>query len=596
MFDIHGNTDGIRNTVLGQIQQLYDMPVGKDEYLPRDSILFIAQVSAAVNREVSLYLSREGDVLDITVGNTDSVPLQSWHMRRNASRLSRVRCIHTHPGGSALLSDVDLSALRSLMLDSICSVGVSSDGHITGIQCAYLGPKTDEGRSTTLTEVLPLQHFPQQSMMDMIAAAEQLVDAERDSAAPDARERALLIGTESDKSLDELASLADSAGAEVVGRVLQKKTKPDPATFIGSGKAERLQLDAQALDADLIIADDELTGIQTRNLEQLTGLKVVDRTTLILDIFAQRARSSEGKLQVSLAQLKYRSARLIGQGLILSRLGGGIGTRGPGESKLEIDRRRIRTRITELRRELDKMVSERELRRRNREKSRIPTVALVGYTNTGKSSLLNRLTDANVYVECRLFATLDAVSRRVSLPDGGEFILTDTVGFISKLPHDLVDAFRSTLEEAACADVLVIVNDMSDPDMLARRQVVDEVLRSLGAGEQTRIEVLNKCDLPPATEALPGAIPVSAATGQGLDVLLAAIAAALRTREQKYTVLVPFSKYRLLSELHRSGRVTEEKHTEEGTEVTVWLDSEKAGRFSSQQLTMRAQSVSNGDC
>lgn len=313
-----------------------------------------------------------------------------------------------------------------------------------------------------------------------------------------------------------------------MARVLQKKNKPDTATYVGSGKAERLQLDAQAVEADVIIVDDELTGIQTRNLEELTGVKVVDRTTLILDIFAQRAKSGEGKLQVALAQMKYRSTRLIGQGLILSRLGGGIGTRGPGESKLEMDRRRIRERITELRRDLEQLERQRDVRRKNRQKSKIPTVALVGYTNTGKSTLLNLLTDAGVYVQNQLFATLDATSRKVVPDDGGEFLLTDTVGFISKLPHDLVEAFKSTLEEAALADVLVIVSDASNPETPLQRKVVDQVLEELGAVDQPRIDVMNKCDLERQSEPIPGAIEISAKTGFGIDRLMGAITRELR--------------------------------------------------------------------
>ena len=328
----------------------------------------------------------------------------------------------------------------------------------------------------------------------------------------------------------------------MVGRYLQLKTHPDPATYVGSGKAGELALEAQALEADILVTDDELTAIQTGKLEELVGIPVVDRTTLILDIFAQNAVTSEGKLQVELAQLNYRASHLKGQGLVLSRLLGGIGVRGPGESKLEMDRRYIRERINQLKADLKKMERQRAIRRKGRERNAVPVVALVGYTNAGKSTLLNRLSGADVLVKDQLFATLDAVNRKVDLPDGDSFVLVDTVGFINKLPTDLIEAFHSTLEEAALADMLVIVSDASSPEYMAQRAVVDEVLAKLGAQHQPRIEVLNKCDIaPPASvHLLSGAISVSAVTGEGLDRLLAEIARLLRVRERPYKLFVPY--------------------------------------------------------
>ena len=579
---IHGNIEGIRASVLQEMAMLYEYPFELDEFAPQELLKILAAYSCALNREIAMYISRDNDVLDIVIGVTDSVPLSSWRLRRNARRLSCVRCIHTHPNGSAQLSGPDLSALRSLMLDSMCAVGIDDKGNVNGVSAAFLGEKTKGVPAIVETAIVPLKRIPQRAWMEQILQSDELVMQGEDASLLDEPERALLISIDSEKSLEELEALAESAGAKVVGRELQKRPKPDTATYVGSGKATSLQLTAQSLDADVIIVDDELTGAQTRNLEEITGVKVIDRTTLILDIFAQRAKSNEGKLQVSLAQLKYRAGRLLGQGLVMSRLGGGIGTRGPGESKLEIDRRRIRERITDLKRELANLEKQRELRRKSREKNAIPVVALVGYTNTGKSTLLNKITDAGVYVQNQLFATLDAVSRKVTLPDGGEFLLVDTVGFISKLPHDLVEAFHSTLEEAALADVLVIVSDATNTDTYQQREVVEEVLTTLHADTQPRIEVLNKCDADNGENpiVIPGALRISAKTGVGIDTLLSAIARHIRAAEQVFEVLVPFSEYRMVSDLHNKGRVLEESYEDNGTRIRIALKQEDLGQLS----------------
>ena len=590
MPEVHGNVTGIRDSQLAELAAVYDCPFEWNEFAPRELLKLLARHSCAFNREIAVYVSRDGDVLDVTVGVTDSVPLMDLRLRRNSRRLSWVRCIHTHPGGSARLSDVDIAALRSLMLDSMCAVGVGPQGQVTGVSASFLTERENGVPGVELTEIYPLHKLPQEKWMNEILLSDKRVMEGDDGPEGEKPERALLVGIDSEKSLDELAALAESAGAQVAGRFFQKRPKPDTATFVGSGKAQQLQLDAQALEADLVIFDDELTGAQTRNLEEIIGVKVIDRTTLILDIFAQRAQSGEGKLQVQLAQLKYRSGRLMGQGLILSRLGGGIGTRGPGESKLEIDRRRIREQITRLKQELDALQKQRQLRRKSREKNAIPIVSLVGYTNTGKSTLLNTITGAGVYAENKLFATLDAVSRRVELPDGGEFLLVDTVGFISKLPHDLVEAFKSTLEEAALSDLLVIVSDAASPDTPQQHRVVEEVLSQIGADTQPRIDVMNKYDLVPEGETvlpiMPGALPLSARTGAGVDGLLAAIAKELRKAEREMTLLVPFSQYGVAAELRQKGRVLREEYQDAGTLITAVLPPEAAGQIAAKYAEM----------
>lgn len=569
MNELNGNLSGIRDSVKQELLALYEAEVASDEFLPQDLAAELARLTALVRREISVYLARNGQVLDVSVGQADRVSLQDLGQRRSEQRLSRVRCIHTHPNGDPLLSEVDIAALTSLRLDAICALGVSAEGSLTGASLALLSPDESgvlKAGNITMLNVSLLDH-PQ--LMTAIAANDQLVTTGMSVTADDI-ERAFLVSTDSQTSLNELAALAESAGAVVVGSALQMKTKPDSSTYIGSGKASEVSLEAQAREATLVIVDDELTGIQNSRLEDLLGLPVIDRTTLILDIFAQRAVTSEGKLQVSLAQLNYRASHLIGARASLSRLGGGIGTRGPGESKLEMDRRVIRNRIQFLRGELKELERQRGIRRKNRISSDVPNVALVGYTNTGKSTLLNAISGADVLVKDQLFATLDTVSRKIATREGDEFLLTDSVGFISKLPTDLVEAFRSTLDEAMGADVLVIVSDASSPFALEQRKAVEEVLSSLGASEQPRIEVYNKWDiaLPEYSKLPPGTLRVSAKTGYGMEDLLSAITEILRKRERVEEVLIPFESYHILNEIRGQGRIIQENHEDQGTRVT----------------------------
>ena len=510
----------------------------------------------------------------MAVGTDCDVELVDFRLRRNASRLSRVRCIHTHPDGDGRLSDVDLSALKIFRYDAMTAVGVKG-GQPVNVQTAFLTSNTE-----VLTgDAVRWYQVPDQAWLDQIEQSDLLVGTEETSRIAGGPEKAVLMGIESTESLEELKRLAETAGAQVVGAFLQNRTKPDGVLFIGRGRAEELARECQALEADLCILDEELTGIQMRNLEDLLRVKVIDRTTLILDIFAQRASSAEGKLQVELAQLQYQSTRLIGQGLVLSRLAGGIGTRGPGESQLEMNRRRIRERMTELKRRLAEVEKQRDIRRKNREKNGTPVVALVGYTNSGKSTLLNTLTGSQVYAQDQLFATLDAVSRRMETPEKTEYLLVDTVGFIRKLPHTLVSAFRSTLEEAALADVLVIVNDGSSREMAAQHDTVEQVLADLGATEQKRIEVVNKCDIADPWPTFPGAVMISASTGQGLEELRRAIADALQESYAPVTFRIPFTRYGILAQIRPLGRVIAEQHTEEGTELTIVLARDDVSRL-----------------
>ncbi len=567
MPEIHGNTEGIRKTVLDELTTFYDVQLEPGQFMPQDLLQSLCGYSASMNREIAVYITRFGEVADVLIGRADSIDLPDLRLRRGERRLSMVRCVHTHPRATGELSDVDVSALLSMRFDAMCAVGVSEDGRPTSVQCAFLDAER-EGQ-VRRTELISARRLPQEEWLSEI----ERTDAAYRATAPatrTGRERAVLVGIESEESLDELEELAKTASAETVLRVLQKRPKPDPVYCVGKGKAEELSLRCQAAQADLVIFDEELSGVMQKNLEEILRLKVVDRTALILDIFAARASTREGKLQVEMAQLRYRSQRLLGQGLVLSRLAGGIGTRGPGESKLEVNRRRIRGRLTDLERELEQIERQRGLRRQSREKNGVPIVALVGYTNAGKSTLFNRLTGADVYVENQLFATLDSVSRPIELPHGGKALLVDTVGFIRKLPHELVKAFRATLEEARLADVLVLVLDGADAQMEGRRRTVEEVLDSLGATEAPRVEAVNKCDLiAPEAQFLPGALYISASTGENVEKLLLRVESELEAGAQEVRLLIPFSRYALVSRLHAMGGVLEQRHSEEGVEIRM---------------------------
>ena len=567
MPEIHGNTEGIRKTVLDELTTLYDVQLEPGQFMPQDLLQSLCGYSASMNREIAVYITRYGEIADVFIGRADSIDLPDLRLRRGERRLSMVRCVHTHPRATGELSDVDVSALLSMRFDAMCAVGVSEDGRPTSVQCAFLDAES-EGH-VRRTELISARRLPQEEWLAEIERTDAAYRA-ANPATRTGRERAVLVGIESEESLDELEELAKTAGAETVLRVLQKRPKPDPVYCVGKGKAEELSLRCQAAQADLVIFDEELSGVMQKNLEETLRLKVVDRTALILDIFAARASTREGKLQVEMAQLRYRSQRLLGQGLVLSRLAGGIGTRGPGESKLEVNRRRIRERLTDLERELEQIERQRGLRRQSREKNGVPIVALVGYTNAGKSTLFNRLTGADVYVENQLFATLDSVSRPIELPHGGKALLVDTVGFIRKLPHELVKAFRATLEEARLADVLIMVLDGADAQMEGRRRTVEEVLDSLGATEAPRVEAVNKCDLIASdAQFLPGALYISASTGENVEKLLLRVENELDAGAQEVRLLVPFSRYALVSRLHAMGGVLEQRHSEEGVEIRM---------------------------
>lgn len=410
-----------------------------------------------------------------------------------------------------------------------------------------------------------------------------------------AEERVILVGVEMDERnsrsvmatetcLDELEELVKTAGAITVARTVQKRERVHPGHYLGKGKIEELKLMLQTYDASGIVCDDELSPAQLKNLEQMLETKVMDRTIIILDIFAARALSGEGKIQVELAQLKYRLSRLAGMGASMSRLGGGIGTRGPGEKKLETDRRYIKERIAELNREAQDIRTHRELLRAQRSKKGSPVVSLVGYTNAGKSTIINTLTDAGVLAEDKLFATLDTTTRKVELPGGTEIMLTDTVGFIQKLPHHLIQAFRATLEELKYADILLHVVDASNPNRQEHMQVVYQTLRDLGCQDTPVITVFNKMDcdvelpLPPDTTAR-DTVQVSAAKGEGLEEMLLRVEKLLQSFRKSMTALVPYTEGGLIGWVHGRCEMIREEHTAEGVLLEVYVDEESANRL-----------------
>lgn len=392
------------------------------------------------------------------------------------------------------------------------------------------------------------------------------------------KERALLVALDcgeydAEASMAELNELAKTGGAEVVGRVIQRRSAPEAGTYLGKGMLQEISDFCHNNQVDLIIADRELSPVQVRNIEDFTGTRVVDRTTLILDIFAARARSSEGKLQVELAQLRYALPRLTGKGTSLSRLGGGIGTRGPGETKLESDKRHIRSRIQSLKQELQQVEKRRTAMHQRRQKNGALSVAIVGYTNAGKSTLMNRLTDAGVLQEDKLFATLDPTARKLILPNGQQVMLIDTVGLVRRLPHQLVDAFRSTLEEAVWADVILNVCDASSRECAEHIKVTMDLLYELKCTDKPIINVLNKCDK--ATDLdfdfFEDSVKISALTGEGIDDLLSTVESALPQNKRRVKILIPFDSLKLAS-IAREGIVHSEEYTEDGLYLDVTLE------------------------
>lgn len=572
MDKLHGNTAGLKARIIEELEQLYDFKLSSQEFVSEALLEEMARLTEVTGKEISVFLSRGGKVLDVSIGTDKDVTLPFMRKRRGMAGVSGIRTLHTHPNGSPMLSDVDIGSLISSRFDAMAAVAVRA-GKAVSVCIGFIGETLEQAK---IAGPFYTKRIPQQALMHEIAAAtERVARLVRVQETEDIPERTVLVGLNaSEESMEELARLAETAGAQVVGTVTQSRER-DRAYYIGKGKARELALYLSAGDADMVIMNDELSPLEARNLEETLGVKVVDRTMLILDIFAAHARTREGRLQVELAQLQYTLPRLAGEGVSLSRLGGGIGTRGPGEKKIEIDRRRIRRRIFELQKEIEKVTQQRELRKTARRESGVREVALVGYTNAGKSSLLNALANAGVYAEDKLFATLDPVARRVKIPGIGETVFIDTVGFIEKLPHELISAFRSTLEETAHADLLLCVTDASSRNAEKQMEVVREVLSSLHAEETPQITVMNKTDrLAGVPETERDTVYISAKTGEGIGELIALVAEKLTPRLTSYSGMVGYDRGDLLALVNKHGKEVKLDYSPEGVRVEAKLPIE----------------------
>ena len=595
-----GELDNIKKGIIQELDSLYDYEVPASQLVTAELAEKMLDITGQLGREVAVYISRQGKIMQVSVGDNATVDLPEIRQRTSASRLSGIRCVHTHPSSDTRLSNPDISSLRSMKFDVMAAIGIKDDGRIYGSLGFLSGEQSEDGTYIVHgTKELPLSQLNKLDLVQLVMSINKELGKHQLKDTEEKQEKAILAGVgfsgvnsrwdwSPEESLEELERLAETAGALTVARVLQKKDKPDNAFFLGKGKIDEIAMEAQNLEADLLIIDDEISPSQQRNLEMATGLKVIDRTALILDIFAQRARSSAGKLQVELAQLRYNLPRIGGQGLVLSRLGGGIGTRGPGETKLEMDRRRIRGRIHDLEEQLDKLQKQRKVQRSQRKENRLPMAALVGYTNAGKSTLLNALSDADVLAEDKLFATLDPTTRLVDISDKQQILLTDTVGFIQKLPHTLVKAFQATLEETIESDLLIHVVDASNENYELQIKAVMEVLREIGAQDKPSLFVFNKADCLPHEDTGfdklrmlqgRGGVFISAKSQQGLTELKDKINEFFSESRLELKLCIPYAEGAVVTRLHEVADIHSTDYDEKGTILELSLPASEADRF-----------------
>jgi len=586
MHKVHGNTDSIRRSYIERLENIYEMEIDRKQFCTVELLETLAAFTEATGREAMVYIDRFGRVETVAIGEKDRVNLPTLRKRRSESRLSGIRCIHTHPGGNAALSAVDIQSLKNLRLDAMAAIGVS-EGKPVSMQVGILGDLISEDElSVNLFGPYKVYAIPDDLLWDEIALADDRIRPTASKKAEAEIARAILVGIDGKETepLGELRQLADTAGFITVGFLVQSRLKPDNGYYLGYGKLHDLVLEIQRLNADTVIFDDELTPAQIRNIQKELGkTEIIDRTALILDIFSGRASTHEGRLQVELAQTKYMLPRMTGYWTHMTRMaGGGRGgtgaRRGEGETQLEVDRRLLRRRLDELEKEIDKIKSKRNVQRVARERSKVPVVALVGYTNAGKSTLMNHLSGSSVLAEDKLFATLDPVSRRVNY-GSGDLLLIDTVGFINKLPHDLVNAFRATLEETKYADLILHVVDSSSENRDKQMEVVNDVLNQLEASNKPMMIVYNKCDI--SGEIFPGkdSVAISAITGLGIEKLKNTVTEKLAEMRTEVSVLLPLDAGALISRIYASGQVTDCQYQEHGVYISAVVNLEEASRL-----------------
>ena len=498
---VEGNVTGLKANQIRRIQHVYRRKVPAQQIITPELARYLCELSLETKRQLGVLIDRKGSIVYVMVGDNRSIFLPDLGRFRAASnRLRGLRYVHTHLRGEPLSPD-DMADLAHLRFDMMVAIGVGSEGLPGGTHIAYLLPDNPEGKQWDVQDDVPFHELDTNFLEFIQSLEDEFERTQRAYAVGGAGERALLISVTTGKravakeSLAELAELAESAGVVPVDWIIQHRHRIDPHYLLGRGKLDEVTVRGLQVGADLLIFDQGLTPGQSRSIAERTELKVIDRTMLILDIFAQHAHSREGKIQVELAQLKYLMPYLTNKGTALSRLAGGIGGRGPGETKLEIDRRRVQDRLNHLEKQLQNITRRRHLRRQQRQRRQMPVISIVGYTNAGKSTLLNALTQSSVLVEDRLFATLDPASRRLRFPRDLEVIITDTVGFIRDLPPDLIAAFRATLDELHDADLLLHVVDMSSPYVDDHMQAVEKILTDLDMDHIPCLTVLNKSDL-----------------------------------------------------------------------------------------------------